>query len=231
MAAAIVHIQAYAETTPPIVQGAPIDAPVEPKRSDAQPDSLQGARPLGRALPQDSLDMLKDAEGSADAAAGEFQRTKDGKHIKVTFGAIGEFAYEVPDPDEVISGPDPTKPPKDQIPACIKALNKKQAVLVGFMVPIEVEGDGEAVQVKSFALTQNQMFCCFGVPPAMNQWVMVTMEGAPSKYYADLPVAVYGEFEVGEDIEDGYIMSIYRMRAEKTMDVRDLLKQAQSGSE
>ncbi|MFA6242811.1 MAG: DUF3299 domain-containing protein, partial [Candidatus Hydrogenedentales bacterium] len=118
-----------------------------------------------------------------------------------------------------------------QIPAWIKKLHKQKSVVVGFMVPIEVEGDGDAVKVKSFALTQNQMFCCFGVPPAMNQWVMVTMEGDASKYYADLPVAVYGEFEVGEDIEDGYVMSVFRMRAEKTMDVRDLIKQAQASSE
>ncbi|MBX7256947.1 MAG: DUF3299 domain-containing protein [Candidatus Hydrogenedentes bacterium] len=222
---------ANAQTAAPVVQGAPLDAPVDPKGEENDgPGGLQDAKPLGRALPQESLDLLKSAEGSSGQAKG-FQRTKDGKYIKVTFGAIGEFPYEVPDPDAVLASPDPKKAPKDQIPASVKALDKKKAVVVGFMVPIEVEGDGDSVQVKSFALTQNQMFCCFGVPPAMNQWVMVTMEGAPSKYYADLPIAVYGDFEVGEDIEDGYVMSVYRMRAEKTMDVRELLKQAQADSE
>ncbi len=226
-------IVAYAEESTPMVQGAPLDAPVDPEKGSDAPSGLQDAKPLGRALPKESLDMLKTMEGDAPAGGGphEFQRTKDGKYLKVTFGAISEFPYEVPDPEAILASPDPKKPLQEQIPAWIKKLHKQKSVVVGFMVPIEVEGDGDEVKVKSFALTQNQMFCCFGVPPAMNQWVMVTMEGAASKYYADLPVAVYGEFEVGEDIEDGYVMSVFRMRAEKTMDVRDLIKQAQASSE
>lgn len=203
------------------IQGAPIDAPVEAPAGPDAGGAAAGAKPLGRALPQASLELLEQAESGAKG----FERTKDGKYLKVTFSALGGFDYEVPDPDAILASPDPTKPLRDQIPAEIKKLNGQKVVVVGFMVPIEVDNKGN---VKSYALTQNQMFCCFGVAPAMNEWVMVTVDGEPAKYYSDLPIATFGEMQVGEEIEDGYVMSVYRMKAEKVMDVRELLTQAKA---
>jgi len=52
------------------------------------------------------------------------------------------------------------------------------------------------------------------------------MEGEPAKYYSELPVAAFGKLEVGEEFEDGYVMSVYRIKCEKVMDVRELLQQA-----
>ena len=124
----------------------------------------------------------------------------------------------------ILQSDDPTKSPVDQIPEEIRALDAAKVVLVGFMVPIDVDRRG---QIKSFALTQNQMFCCFGVPPSMNEWVMVEMsEGEPAEYVSDLPIAVFGDFKVGEEIEDGYVMSVYRMAGREVMDVRELIKRA-----
>jgi hypothetical protein len=207
------------------IQGAPIDAPVEAPGAPDAGGAAARAKPLGRALPQASLDLLEQAETGTVPAAKGFERTKDGKYFKVTFSALGGFDYEVPDPDAVLASPDPTKPLRDQIPGEIKKLNGQKVVVVGFMVPIEVDNKGN---VKSYALTQNQMFCCFGVAPAMNEWVMVTVDGEPARYYSDLPIATFGEMQVGEEIEDGYVMSVYRMKAEKVMDVRELLTQAKA---
>ncbi|MBM3289053.1 MAG: DUF3299 domain-containing protein, partial [Candidatus Hydrogenedentes bacterium] len=202
---------------------APIDAPAPPPADAAGP---QGGAPqgqtLGKALPQASLDLLQQAEAGAKADPLKFEKTKDGKYLKVTFSALGSFPYEVPDPDAILASPTPNKPLKEQIPAKIKELDTQPAVVVGFMVPVEVDNKGG---VKSFALTQNQMYCCFGVPPSMNEWVMVTMDGPPAKYYSDMPIAAFGKLEVGEQFEDGYVMSVYRITCEKVIDVRELLQQ------
>ena len=207
------------------IKGAPIDAPAEaPSNGSAtQPGGAPQGQTLGKALPQASLDLLQQAEGDAAKDPMKFEKTKDGKYLKVTFNALGSFPYEVPDPDAILASPTPNKPLKDQIPAKLKELNTQPAVVVGFMVPVEVDNKGG---VKSFALTQNQMYCCFGVPPSMNEWVMVSVQGEPAKYYSDMPVAAFGTLEVGEEFEDGYVMSVYRITCEKVMDVRELLQQA-----
>jgi hypothetical protein len=216
---------AIGQEDPGEIKGAPLDAPLEdsPKTQGGIPD----VQALGRALPQESLDLLEQMEGDSKKDPFKFEKTRDGKHLKVTFNALGSFEYDVPDPDALLASPDPTKPLKEQIPQPIKKLDNKEVVIVGFMVPVEVDNNGN---VKSFALTQNQMFCCFGVPPGMNEWVMVSMEGNPAKYYSDLPIAAFGKLEVGEEIEDGYVMSVYRMRANEIMDVRELLQRAKADS-
>lgn len=221
--ALLLALPAVAQKDGAEIKGAPIDAPVESTEGDAAPGGAPQGKTLGRALPQQSLDLLEKAEADARKDPFAFEKTKDGKFLKVTFNALGSYPYEVPDPDAILASPTPNKPLKEQIPEKIKALDKQPAVIVGFMVPVEVDNKGG---VKSFALTQNQMYCCFGVPPSMNEWVMVTMEGAPAKYYSDLPVAVFGTLEVGEQFEDGYVMSVYRMKSDKVMDVRELLQQA-----
>ncbi|MCC6793875.1 MAG: DUF3299 domain-containing protein [Candidatus Hydrogenedentes bacterium] len=207
------------------IKGAPIDAPAEAPAdgTSAQPGGAPQGQTLGKALPQASLDLLQKAEGDAAKDPMKFEKTKDGKYLKVTFNALGSFPYEVPDPDAILASPTPNKPLKDQIPPKLKELNTQPAVVVGFMVPVEVDNKGG---VKSFALTQNQMYCCFGVPPSMNEWVMVNVQGEPAKYYSDMPVAAFGTLEVGEEFEDGYVMSVYRLKCEKVMDVRELLQQS-----
>lgn len=214
---------AGAQDDPNEIKGAPLDAPLE--EDPSAPGGLPDVKPLGRALPQESLDLLQQMEGDPKKDPFKFEKTRDGKFLKVTFNALGSFEYDVPDPDALLASPDPTKPLKDQIPQPIKKLDEKDVVIVGFMVPVEVDNTGN---VKSFALTQNQMFCCFGVPPGMNEWVMVSMADQPAKYYSDLPIAAFGKLEVGEEIEDGYVMSVYRMQAREILDVRELLKRAKA---
>ena len=217
--------RAFAQKDGADIKGAPIDSPAEAPAGAAaqQGGAAPQGQTLGKAVPQASLDLLQKAEAEAAKDPLTFTKTKDGKYLKVTFNALGSYPYEVPDPDKILASPTPNKPLKDQVPAKLKELNGQEAVVVGFMVPVEVDSKGG---VKSFALTQNQMYCCFGVPPSMNEWVMVTMNGDPSKYYSDMPVAAFGKIEVGEQFEDGYVMSIYRIKCEKVMDVRELLLQA-----
>ena len=80
------------------------------------------------------------------------------------------------------------------------------------MVPIDVEGE----RIKSFILTNSMMMCCYGAMPWINEWIFVEMENEDgADFYNDIPIKVQGELEVGEEIEDGMVISIYRMRGHK----------------
>jgi len=200
---------------------APKGAPLGEQGAPAMdPNAPAGAQPI-RTIPQSSLDLVKEIDGNVSDPL-NFEKTADGRWTKVTFAALGSFKYEVPDPDDIRKSPTPTKPVVEQIPPKVKALDGVPTLAVGFMVPIEITREGK---VKSFALTQNQTFCCFGVPPAMNEWVMVTMEeGVNAEYIMDLPVAAYGMLSVGEEIDDGYVLSVYRMKSSEVITAHELLK-------
>jgi len=204
-------------------RGQAIDsAPSEPSRP-AAPGGGGGA--ISEEVFNKQNELLQQIEASKvnEEDLFKFDKTKDGLHYKVSFKALGGYEYEVPDPNVVRAQPDPTQAPEDQLPDGIKAIDDAPVLIAGFMVPIEFNADGK---VRSFALTQDQLFCCYGVPPKMNEWVMVEMEdGYETEFRNDAPVAVYGSLDVGEEIDDGYVLSLYRMNSNKVIDVRELLKE------
>jgi len=195
------------------LRGAPLGAK---KKSD-----VRGA-PLGGAP---KLDVQEKPEPEEKKNPYDFERTLDGEHLKVNFGSLGNYEYNVPYPEEIREAKNPMDVIGDQIPKEIKGLDKQKVVAVGYMMPIDVDRKG---RIKSFALVEDLASCCYGIPPAMNEWIMVEMkEGEFAGYYNDIPTAVFGEIEVGEEIEDGYIMSLYRMEASEVMDVRSLVRRAE----
>jgi hypothetical protein len=205
------------------IGGAPIGAPIGGAPADASAPA--GDPALGqptRVIPQSSWDMLNTFEGGVDKP---FEPSHDGVHLKVPFGALAAYEYEVADPVKLREAKDPKSVLGDQIPAKIKALDGQPILLVGFMVPIDVDRRGN---VTSFALTQNQSFCCYGIPPGLTELVIVEMEeGKVAPYSYDVPVAAYGTMKVGEDIDDGYILSIYQMTSHEVVDVRELMRRAE----
>jgi hypothetical protein len=204
------------------VQGAPIGAPIGAPAAGGIGAGGGGTGGPLRVIPQASWDLLNQMESESKT---DFAPCHDGVHLKVPFGAIASFDYEVADPAKLRAAKDPKALLGDQVPAKIKALNGKPVLLVGFMVPIDVDRKGN---VTSFALTQNQSFCCYGIPPGLTQLVVVQMEaGKVAPYSYDVPVAVYGTMKVGEDIDDGYILSLYRVTATEVVDVRELMKRGE----
>ena len=80
------------------------------------------------------------------------------------------------------------------------------------MLPV-TQKDG---RVTEFLLLKDQSLCCYGTMPQMNEWVHVIMTpGQSAPMVWDLPVTVFGTFEVGEVFENGVLMTIYRLRYEK----------------
>ena len=133
----------------------------------------------------------------------------------INFDELASFEY-----DPIAAGvpllgsapnPQQTTERVDQIPPAIRKLNGTRAGVSGFMMPIEMEKD----RVKSFLLMRNQMACCFGMMVGFNEWIFVELpEGRPTKFVPDVPIVAYGTLEVGEEVEDGIVMSIYRMAAD-----------------
>jgi hypothetical protein len=100
------------------------------------------------------------------------------------------------------------------VPESIRLLGGQPLRLTGYMMPVEVEGR----EVRTFVLVRDQQLCCFGRMPAMNEWVLVrTGSSGLVAMNMDEPIVVEGNFEVGEDIEEGAVMSLYRMVADTVM--------------
>ncbi len=122
----------------------------------------------------------------------------------VGFNILSGYDWEMPDPL------DPTaKPPVNVIPPGVKALSGKQVFLKGFMLPLDLDANG----VTKFMLNAALDMCYFGAPVRLNDWVMVTMTGTRKAKFTHLPTAVWGTLEVGEEVRNGRIVSIYRLSA------------------
>ena len=99
-----------------------------------------------------------------------------------------------------------------RFPATVSALNGLPLRISGYMMPVDMDGEN----VASFVLVRNQALCCFGRTPAMNEWVLVRFPAGRSvAMNMDKPIAVEGKFEVGEQIEEGAVVSLYRMVAQR----------------
>ena len=191
---------------PVVVQGELINAPKDTQKNAAVPTPAKLATPT-LVPPPPTSDFLT-----------------------VNFDTLGSYFYEIPDLSGATASQSPAvKPaadapkvvarPKDQIPAPIRAFSGKRVAVQGFMVPIRIEKGA----TKSFLLVKDQSLCCYGRMPRMNEWVSVKMTGdKAAKFIGDQPVTVFGTLQVGEEIDKGEVLSIYRLDAEDVAGPLDL---------
>lgn len=202
------------------LEGAPIDSPAAAPLAEPPPPAPEGAPSAAPSTPSDSTITLKPADPaktadqleqfSAAAAKAIADPSKDS--LDLTFADISSYVYQFPDDAEIkrlAEEKDPAKKKTDRIPEKIWELEGKKVTMQGFMLPYEVvEG-----KIKSFVLVKNQMACCYGVMPMMNEWLYVTMaDGKNTDFFPDIPIIVTGKFQVGEDVQEGTVVSIYRMQ-------------------
>ena len=115
-------------------------------------------------------------------------------------------SFEYPDLVELDAEEAPPEVPED-----VTELDGEMIAIEGFMNPLAFDREG----VSQFALVNDPLNCCFGATPNMNHWIDVTLpEGERTAFYSLDPVAVYGKLEVGEAYEDGFVVSLFRMRAD-----------------
>jgi hypothetical protein len=100
-----------------------------------------------------------------------------------------------------------------QIPANVRMLDGKKIVIQGFLLPVKMD-NGLAVE---FLLMRNQSMCCYGVPPKINEWITVRMNGKGAKPLMDQPIAVVGILHVRPIQENGFLASIYEIDGDKVI--------------
>ena len=124
---------------------------------------------------------------------------RDG-YTSVSFSDLASFPYNTDEDGKLLEG--------SSLPQKVELLDQEQVALSGFLVPIEFKGE----KVSSLILVRNQLLCCFGEEPKLNEWVFINID-PPVEMIVDVPVTLFGKFSASPDEEDDQIISLYRMEA------------------
>jgi hypothetical protein len=127
----------------------------------------------------------------------------------VDISTLSDFDYYTP---RVGEKTDEKRMAENKIPEKIKQLNGQKVALTGFMMPVRVDDAG---MVEEFALNGNYDMCFYGAPSSLNQWVHVKMQGGAKAKFSHSPTTVSGTLEVGELVQDGEVISLYRLNGHK----------------
>ena len=100
----------------------------------------------------------------------------------------------------------------EQISPKIQAMNGKKVEVEGFMLPLDMsEGN-----LRTFMLLKDQMACCFGNMPRLNEWVYVRI---PKKkkvsIHQDVLVTLLGTLRVGAKFEGEVLTGIYHLELDE----------------
>jgi hypothetical protein len=132
-------------------------------------------------------------------------RAADAEYQEINFTVLSGFDYDLPDPLDPS-----TKLNLNQVPAKVKGLHGKKVSVRGFMLPLDIQADG----VSLFMLNASFDMCYFGAPVRMNEWIMVRMKPGKKATFSHLAFRVSGVLEVGEELKNGRVQSLYRMQAD-----------------
>jgi hypothetical protein len=182
--------------TPPTVAAeagsAPVAAPKAPEPTKPDPAPAKAAEAL-----------------HADASAAK----------AITWDDISKYTYVPPGPDDEGAAATATSAAKtDQIPESIRAMSGNRYKIEGYAVPL----DYEKGVVSKLILLPAPLACCFAEAPPMNRWIMVENDAKVEFDYSKYGrLRASGVFEVGEETREGYVVGIYRMKAEKIENVTE----------
>ena len=100
----------------------------------------------------------------------------------------------------------------EQISPKLQAMDGKQVEIQGFMLPLDMsEGN-----LRTFMLLKDQMACCFGNIPRLNEWVYVRV---PKKkqisVHQDVPITLLGTLRVGPKFEREVLTGIYHLELDQ----------------
>lgn len=148
--------------------------------------SRQMAADLYRRLPAGGSAHLGALVGAARAV-----KLPDGC-IEAPWSVLGGFSYE-----EGMKLPEP-----------VGKLQGATVGLVGYMMTLE-----EVEDIHEFLLVESLWSCCFGKPPEVHQVVVVTIPHKKGVDMTPAPLLLTGVLDVGERVEDGFVISVYRLKA------------------
>ncbi len=96
------------------------------------------------------------------------------------------------------------------LPDSVQGLSKKKVGIAGYMMTLE-----EVEDIHEFLLVESLWSCCFGIPPEVHQVIVVTIPHERGVEFTTAPILILGELDVGEEVEDGFVTSVYRVEATK----------------
>jgi hypothetical protein len=134
---------------------------------------------------------------------------KDGYFV-ADFHKLSSYDYDPPTTSgaHVVGGKDEADA---DIPADIKALDKKKVMVRGFMMPVTINPDNLTTE---FILTRNPLCCIYGAPTKLNEIVTVKVAGKGIEPNMVAPVTIKGTLHVGTVREGGDVTGVYRMDGE-----------------
>lgn len=188
-----------ASAQPPAVASVDPASPPAPPAASVAPAA---PAPTVTATPTPATPSSPTPSPAAARGSGRFDRSS---YTWIDFDPLMDFEYP-----ELVRLDGDVPPP--ELPAAVRALNGKRVAVEGFMSPLAFDAGG----VKEFSLVQDPSLCCFGAVPEMNHWIHVVMpDKERTEFYSFDPVAVFGVLQVGEEYQDGYVVSLYRMVADR----------------
>lgn len=120
--------------------------------------------------------------------------------------------FDVEHPDGNVTKGSGKKMP---IPAEIMALHGKRVAVTGYMLPLEETAKKE---LKTFIFADSLVNCLFCAMIGYDQWMMGEVTSKKpfkiSDEAYDEEMTIYGTLEVGEEMIDGQLTSLYRIKAE-----------------
>jgi hypothetical protein len=116
-------------------------------------------------------------------------------HSEVTFSTLSNFLYE---------GSSRVLPPE------VAALNGKQVAIKGMVMPTVADQEG----IGEFLLTPYVESCCWGGFTSANQFVVVTLKRKTQELQGFEELTVFGQLSVGDEVKDGQLLSVYRLRGD-----------------
>lgn len=133
------------------------------------------------------------------------------QYKRLNWAVLSSFDYVPPDSKALKSGT--AVPRTDIFPEKVKALDGLPVIAEGFIIPLDVTPTGASM----FVLNPDVDVCMFGIPPRLNDWVLVTMPPGERVMVSHLPTTVKGRLFVGEEIRNGRVTSLFRIQAESAL--------------
>jgi hypothetical protein len=134
------------------------------------------------------------------------------EYLELDFQLLASYPFDAPD-NKLTNGTQIAQVEK-QIPASIRALEGKNVLVRGFMVPVK-EAQG---RTSEFLIVRDQPTCCYSGMTTITEFVSVKVPGAGVESILDQPVTVLGKLHVAAMLEGGYVLGVYRMDGEKLAD-------------
>ncbi|NRA95913.1 MAG: DUF3299 domain-containing protein [Planctomycetes bacterium] len=100
------------------------------------------------------------------------------------------------------------------LPKTVRELTGKKVGIAGYMMTLE-----EVEDIHEFLLVESLWSCCFGTPPEVHQVLVVNVPDDRGVEFTTAPVLILGDIDVGEEVEDGFVTSVYRVKTDKVKEV------------